>query len=234
MSLWRPSAAGWAFWYRELWPVQWKVATTSLSSYFVNPLLVLVAFHYGDPVLAGQFGMSGAANILLLAIASAWVVTRSPRFAALVALGKSIELEQLFHRSRRAMLAVAVTGGAGLWMTVWALNYSEHPLAARLAPPLPMLLMILTTVLQTVTIGAITYARAHKVEALGLVSIASLLATVLGSVALTPKLGLIGIALAQLSTVALLQMPAALAALTRLRSEHRQSTIAAHWASSRS
>jgi hypothetical protein len=216
--VWTLPWSGWALWYRELWPLQWKIATTSLCSYFVNPLLVLIAFHLGGPVLAGQLGMSGTANIFVLAVATGWVVTRGPKFAVLVAQGKAGELNLLFARANRAMLAVAVGGGLSLWSIVYLLNAIDHPLAERLVGPLPMALLAFAMILQTASIGAVTYIRAHKTECLGLVSLLTLAVSVFGSAAVASRWGAVGIALVYLVAVGAIQMPTALWCLGRLRS----------------
>lgn len=216
-ELFSAAVSGWVFWYREVWPVQWKVATTGISSYFVTPLLVVVAFHYGDPVLAGQVGMSGTANIIVLAIASSWIVTRAPRLAALVAQARGHQLDRLFARACRVTLVVALVGGIGLWMTSYLLKLVEHPLSVRLVDPLAMGLIVIATVLQSVVVSVVTYMRAHKEEPLGLVCLLTVAITVLGAAALAPARGAVGIAIAHLTAVSVIQMPAAVWYLARLR-----------------
>jgi hypothetical protein len=215
-----------SLWFHELWPVQWRIATSGLSAHFTIPLLVVVAFHRSGPVLAGQIGMSGAANALLLAVASSWVVTRAPAFAALAALGHAEELQRIFFRAWRAMLAVAATGAVTLWTAVWLLNRLQHPMAERLIGSVPMGLFVTATVLQSAVAGVVVYTRAHKREPLGLVNLAAVAVAVLSSAILAPVYGATGVAICHLAAVALVQVPAAAWCQSRLpRGRERAATV---------
>jgi hypothetical protein len=209
--------SSWDVWSQELWPLQWRAAMTWLSSYFTIPLLILVAFHYGDPVLAGQIGISGTAGVLIMAAASSWVVTRMPTLAILIAQARYAQAERLFRSALRVALMAAISGGLGLGIGVYVLEVAQHPLAERFVQSLPMALLMIAMVLQTAIVAVGAYIRAHKQEPLGLISVAVLICVVGCGAMLTPAWGAVGIGLAYVAVMGFVQMPAALWCLGRLR-----------------
>jgi hypothetical protein len=209
--------SSWKVWSQELWPLQWRGAMAWLSSYFTIPLLILIAFHYGDPVLAGQIGISGTAGVLIMAVASSWVVTRTPTFAISVAQGKCVQAERLFRAALRVSLLAAIVGGLGLAIGVYVLNGAQHPLGGRFVQPLAMFLLMAAMVLQTMVVAIGAYIRAYKEEPLGLISVASLVCLIGWGPFLIRPLGDVGIGIAHLAVVGVVQVPAALWCLRRLR-----------------
>lgn len=83
-------------WKKEIFPFQWKIAISWLSSYFIFQLLNPVLFAYKGPVVAGQMGITLTIFGGLSAISMTWITTKVPAFSMLVAKKEYNELDKIF------------------------------------------------------------------------------------------------------------------------------------------
>jgi hypothetical protein len=129
-------------WWREIWPMQWRIALSWMGGFFIFQLFNPVLFAYFGAVAAGQMGMSltltGAVNTL----AMAWIYTKVPTFGQLIALRDFQSLDRLFFRTLLQASLVAVVGGVALLGAVAILNVWQLPLRQRILEPLPMALLM--------------------------------------------------------------------------------------------
>ena len=160
-------------WSVEIWPMQWRIALSSLGGYFIAYFFTPVLFHYYGAVVAGQMGMTWTLVVSLAAISSLWAATQAPRFGMLIAKKKYADLDRLFFRVATVSIAVLFSGAIALWLLVYVLYALNHPLSARLLPPLPTGLFLLGQIAMHSTGPLAAYLRAHKREPFLGVSIAS-------------------------------------------------------------
>jgi O-antigen/teichoic acid export membrane protein len=171
-----PSAKSVPFpWLHELWPMQWRIAVTWGSSYLANHLLTPVVFHYQGPVAGGQTGMTWQVGMVLNSIASAWQISRNPRFGALIAGQQWEELDRLFKRVYLVSLGVSTLAFTSAWLLVLGCNQWDLPqaayLAQRILPPDAVGLFFLGGWAYQLYSPLAVYLRAHKKEPLFLVSV---------------------------------------------------------------
>ena len=162
----RTVGAGEIHWGKEIWPLQWKMALTWISGYLAFQLFVPVLFLFHGPQAAARMGMSLNLTGRISDLALTWVSTKQPGFAALVARRNYPELDVSWRRATLASLGVATLLGACLWALVMGLDYFHHPYAARVLPPGPLALLLVTTGLHQIIFCQATYLRAHKEEPL--------------------------------------------------------------------
>jgi O-antigen/teichoic acid export membrane protein len=160
-------------WKAEIWPLQWKIALSWLSGYFIFQLFTPVLFAYRGAIEAGQMGMSFSLANALMSVAMAWMSTKSPQFGTLVAHKDYTRLDEIFNSTLIRSFVVIFTLG----VTLCAVNYFLHlislPLALRFLNPLPFTLLIAATMLNYVTYAQSTYLRAHKQEPFLFISLIS-------------------------------------------------------------
>ena len=153
-------------WRREVWPFQWRIALTWLSSYFVSQFFNPVLFAFHGPGVAGQMGMSlGVANALL-ATGVTWMNTKCAPMGTLVARTEFPALDRMFFATMRNSFLLLLTGATAVFTVVLFVNSRHMPIATRLLPPLPMLLLLATTLASHVVQCEAMYLRAHKREPL--------------------------------------------------------------------
>lgn len=175
VRLWRESpleAEGRLDWRREVWPFQWKIALSGASSYLIFVLFNPVLFAFHGEVEAGRMGMSLSVMTAISSVALAWVSTKIASFGVLIARRRFDELDRAFFPALWQSLSVVVLGGGALWFGVIALRASGHSLATRVLEPLPLALLILTTIVSHVVGCLAGYLRSHKEEPFLLISVA--------------------------------------------------------------
>lgn len=150
-------------WSRDLLPMQWRIALSWASGYFVFSIFTPVLFWYHGPVVAGQMGMTWSL-VNAMQIAVSWLAPRVPQFGILVAQRKYDELDRLLWRLTYIIVTIGVTAGFSIWLFVYVLyDYGFH-LATRLLPPLPTALFLMAQLLMIFSMPFSVYMRAHKTE----------------------------------------------------------------------
>lgn len=180
-------------WKTEIWPLQWKIALSWLSGYFIFQLFTPVLFAYRGAVEAGKMGMSFSIASALMSIAMAWMSTQAPKFGTLVARKDYITLDHLFKLTLLRSFLVMLLLGAALCIVNYFLHVENIRFASRLLDPLPFTLLILTTMLNYVTYAQSAYLRAHKQEPFLLISLMSAVLVAILTVVLAKEYGATGI-----------------------------------------
>ncbi len=151
-------------WRAEVWPLQWKIAASWGSGYLVFSTFTPILFAERGSVAAGRMGLSLTVMSAISALALAWVSTKAAPFGSLVAVRNWKELDRIFFPSMLySSLALALLGALVFLGTV-LLDVAHVALAARVLPPIPLLLLILTTLINQPLFAAAIYLRAHKQE----------------------------------------------------------------------
>jgi O-antigen/teichoic acid export membrane protein len=160
--------------------------------------------------------------LVLLAISSNWVITKGPRFGVLIALGEYRELDRLFRRSFVSSIAVSCLGAVTIALGVIILYRFQHPLSARILSPLPTVLLLSATILNSATMGISIYLRAHKREPLAPVYLLTSLVALALALLLGERFGALGVTVGYLGAIAIIQLPLSFFIFRRRRMEwHR-------------
>lgn len=160
-------------WKLELMPMQWRIAISWISGYFVFLMFIPVLFQYHGPVIAGQMGITWALVTALSSICDAILKPKAPRFGILIAQEKYTQLDSLFWRLVVIVVAISLLGAFLIWSFVYCINEYNLVISKRLLPPLPTGLFLGATVLTTLSYPFAMYLRAHRKEPTMLLSIIS-------------------------------------------------------------
>jgi hypothetical protein len=153
-------------WKTELWQLQWRIALSWLSGYFVFSFFVPVVFHYHGAAEAGRLGMTWNLTSALSSICATWVAVRAPQFGILVERKQYVQMDRLFWRLILSSGAAGAAGTLSIWVAVYALNAGGHPLASRLLGPAPTAIFLAAFYTIILTYPFSAYLRAHKKEPL--------------------------------------------------------------------
>jgi O-antigen/teichoic acid export membrane protein len=162
-------------WWKEIWPMQWRMAVSSGAAYFIFQLFTPVLFNYHGPIVAGQMGMTLTAANALLAGGMTVLNAKTPEFGKLIAVRDWEGLDRLFSRVTRHALLLVLVGAVVGFLAIWQLQV--HLAIGRRFIPAGHAALLLGTVCFQAAAGAFAiYLRAHKKEPLmGMTIIASLL-----------------------------------------------------------
>ena len=212
----RPGQGGRGVWH-EVWPMQWRVAISSISTFIVGQLLVPILFAARGPVLAGQMGLTATLCAVLSAASTAWVVTKMPTFGHLVRERRFKELDNLFRRAFCTSVIVSVVGAAGIAGLLWGLRVAAPNLAVRVLPLGPAGLLLGASIASVAIIGLGSYMRAYREEPVAPVNLASTVLILGLAYLLASDHGAAGVAGGYLAVVWLFQLPLTAAVVLRSR-----------------
>lgn len=153
-------------WRQEIWPFQWRIAITWISTYLIFQLLNPVLFAFQGPVAAGRIGMSLSIASSIGAVGLAWMSTKASPFGAMVARRETKKLDGLFFRTLWQSTALTVSIAAAFLLCLIVVGGIFPKLAMRMLSPSVFALLLLTTVLNHVVSSEALYLRAHKREPL--------------------------------------------------------------------
>lgn len=151
-------------WWREVWPLQWRVALSGASSYFIFAFFNPVLFTYHGAVAAGQMGMTMTIVSTLAGGPMSWVGTKIAPFGTLIAKKQWRELDAMFFPAMWQSLAIMAVFESFFLLGVFYLHFIGHKWSIRLIDPLPLALLILATLMSAIVGCEALYLRAHKQE----------------------------------------------------------------------
>lgn len=151
-------------WWTEVWQFQWRIALSWFSNYFIYQLFNPVLFAFYGAAAAGQMGMSISVVGAISTIAATWVSTKAVPFGGLIAKREFEKLDRLFFPSLWQSVSLMVLGGSAFWVISTYLYGIGHPLSRRLLEPLPLGLLIASSVVNVIIYVEAVYLRSHKRE----------------------------------------------------------------------
>ncbi|UIF85429.1 hypothetical protein [Cupriavidus sp. UYPR2.512] len=151
-------------WRQEIWPLQWRIAVSWLSGYFVFQIFNPIIFRFHGAEAAGQVGMSIAICNTLSAFAMSWVATKAPRFGDFIAKKKYDELDALYKSALLKSFVMLVIASIALLVTLYGLSRLHVEFANRILEPVQFLPLIAAMLANHIISSQATYARAHKQE----------------------------------------------------------------------
>jgi len=157
-------------WREEVLPLQWRIALSWISSFFIYQAFVPMAFASQGAAEAGQLGLGLNVFTAITTVAMSWVMSRSPRFATLVAQQQRDELRATFRQAFLYSFGATILLVASVIFAIWVINLLEWQIARRL-PSLGI-----TTALGCAAIGnsavfsMANFMHAHKQDPLAIPS----------------------------------------------------------------
>jgi len=150
-------------WRDEIWPMQWKIAVSWISGYFIFQLFVPVLFKFHGPVVAGQMGMTLSVVNALQVICLIWPNSRMPEYGKFVAKNNWTDLDNLFRKTLKQSLEVCSLIIIAFLILILVLkNFSN--LGDRFLPTWQIVLLLLSMIGQLLVTNWAMYMRAHKQE----------------------------------------------------------------------
>jgi len=178
-------------WRGEVWPMQWKIAISWVSGYFIFQLFTPVLFKFHGPVVAGQMGMTLSAINAVQSICLMWLQTRSPEFGKFIASKNWKGLDESFNQLLKQAITVCIITAAVAIIVIAGLQ-SYTSIGTRFLPVLQVMIFLVAVCGNVVISGWAIYMRAHKQEPMMLISIISAILIGISTLILGVKFSSIG------------------------------------------
>lgn len=151
-------------WKYEIWPLQWKIALSWISGYFIfqifNPLLL----KYNTPISAGQMGLTMSALSAISDFSLSWVNTKIPYMGSFIALKNWSKLDTLFKNSLIRTVLTCVLGLIIFNLSILILKIAFPSYYERFLDIYQVSILSVSILINTFVGALAVYLRAHKKE----------------------------------------------------------------------
>lgn len=155
----------WRINYRiEIFPLQWKIALSWISGYFIFQLFNPVLFATEGAIVAGQMGMSISAFNGISSISMSWINTKIPLFSGMIAKKEFDKLESVFNSTLKNLFFVCLFLLSVFLIFIFIVSYFHFELANRFLPIHYLFLLSIVTLINQFIFSWATYLRCHKKE----------------------------------------------------------------------
>lgn len=183
---------------KEIFPFQWKIALSWISGYFIFQLFNPVLFATEGPVVAGQMGMTLQVLTAIQAFAMSWENTKIPLYSGLIEMKQYYDLDRIFNKTLKQMMGVCTFLLLSMFVVVIVLKQTGlviggSVLGERFLDYLPMVLMMVTVIVNQMVGAWADYLRCHKQEPFLTQSIVLGILCCLSTILLGYRFGIIGI-----------------------------------------
>lgn len=190
-------------WKRDILPLQWRIALSWMSGYFMFSLFTPALFHFQGPVVAGQFGMTWTMIGGISGLAGTWLQVKVPEFGALVSQKKFQELDRLLRKTAMFSFLMAILGGLLLLGAIAWLGHYHPAIRTRLLPMLPVGIFLFAEALIQLSSAQSSYLRSFKREPFLALSVVMGATVGISTIICAKYFGVTGISLAYLAAVLL-------------------------------
>ena len=179
----------------EIFPFQWKIALSWISSYFMFQFFNPVLFATEGAIVAGQMGMTLAILNAILYVPLSWINTKVPMFSSLIAKKEYINLDIIFNKTLRQTSIVLLACLLIFISFIYVIKVLNVSIGNRFLPLFPIILLSIATFVNQFVSAFGTYLRCHKQEPFLAYSIVMAILTTLSTLILGKFFGVFGIAL---------------------------------------
>ncbi|ROI02656.1 polysaccharide biosynthesis protein [Chryseobacterium sp. G0240] len=152
--------------FKEIFPLQWKVAISWASGYFIYQLFNPIVFAKDGAEVAGRVGMSLAVINGILTISLSWMNIRIPQLSKLIAQRNFTELDIVFRKNFKNANFFSFLGLFISVVFIIILNYFSFSLGKRFLSVIPFCIMAFCAFINQFIGGLAIYLRCHKKEPL--------------------------------------------------------------------
>ncbi|NBD84488.1 hypothetical protein GV761_25095, partial [Citrobacter werkmanii] len=165
-------------WRHEIFPMQWRIALSWISGYFIYFAMTPIAFKYFGAAYAGQLGMSLTLCNMVMATGLAWISTKYPRWGVMVSSKQQAELSKSFKNAVMQSTLFVLAGLAGVYISLWLLKLSGSNIVERFLELQDFFFLSVAIIGNHLVACGATYIRAHKTEKMTLASCIMALLTI--------------------------------------------------------
>ena len=191
---------------RDVFPLQWRIAISWVSGFFIFSFLTPVVFAKLGEIEAGKFGLGMTIFTAISTVGMSWISAKIPVFSGHIARQERSQLNSLFYI--QATRAVGVTSlCSAIFLVVVQLGGHFAPMFLDRLPSMSSLFLLAMAAIGNCAIFALAaYMRAHQEEPMVLVSITSAL-LISSSVFLTAPVGMTAILAAYSGIILFVVLP---------------------------
>lgn len=130
-SLWRQPIFSKIDYWKEIFPLQWKIALSWASGYFIFQAFTPIVFTFYGPIVAGKIGITLAILNMILHLVINWSTTKVPLWSSLAAKEQYVELNNQIKITIKSSTLVSLFLILGAIIFIVTLQYFNFTLGYR-------------------------------------------------------------------------------------------------------
>jgi O-antigen/teichoic acid export membrane protein len=159
-------------WKTEIWPLQWRIAISWMSGWFIFQSMTPAIFKNCGPEAAGKFGLALQIANGVQSISSVWFQTRVPIWGMYISKRKWQDLNIDFKKNTSLSIISAIFISCSI-VAILAYFDSNFKLYIKHPPSLyVVVILVIAAILNQWIFSIAAYLRAHKKEPFLIVSVA--------------------------------------------------------------
>ena len=158
-------------WRQDIFPLQWRIALSWLSGWFIFNAFTPMLFAHQGAAEAGRVGLAIAMFTAISTMGMAWVNSAAPQFMRHIALGQRTALNKLFKKVLASNVGFVTLASLMLLVAVAVLKSMNVAIVARVAALPVLTCLALVAIANSFIFTVATYMRAHKEEPMLLSSV---------------------------------------------------------------
>lgn len=169
INIWKTEITERVNYKKEILPYQWKIALSWISGYFIFQLFNPVLFATEGAIVAGQMGMTLAVLNGIQSLSLSWMTTKIPLFSGLIAQKQYHQLDLIFDKTLKQSIFINEIALILIFICIFIIRYyhiyiGNTNLENRFLDYIPMLLMMISLVINQYVNSWAIYLRCHKKE----------------------------------------------------------------------
>jgi hypothetical protein len=188
-------SAGRIGWREEIWPLQWRLATSWLAGFAMFQSFTPIAFAVSGAVFAGQVGIAVQGLLVVQGLGMSWVLAAQPRMGVLAAQNRLDELRALASQTLGRSVATAGLAAFAALLLVSVAYLLDRSYAERFGDLFALVTFLGCGVVLQVSNAETAAVRFRKREPFVIASIACAALVIASNLVLGTLLGARGMAL---------------------------------------
>jgi O-antigen/teichoic acid export membrane protein len=148
----------------EIFPLQWKIAISWVSGYFVFQFFNPVVFAFNGAEAAGKLGMTLSVLNAITSFVVSWTSTKVPAWSVFIARKEFKYLDFSFKKTMQQSTFISIICIIIFVIFLLIINYLNSPLADRFLPIVLCIIIFVSIPFNNINNGWATYLRCHKKE----------------------------------------------------------------------
>ena len=158
-------------WRLEIWPVQWRIALSWISGWFIFQAMTPMILHVNGSEAAGRFGLALQLATGVQALSGVWIQIRVPFWGMMISRKEWLDLDRDFFWV--SIMALATAGTTSLVVVVLLSVTASFGLPSERLPSISTLYpLLVVAILNQWIFSMAAYLRAHRREPFLFLSVA--------------------------------------------------------------
>lgn len=180
-------------WRKNIWPLQWRVAISWISGFFIFYFFTPMIMKTDGPVAAGQLGMSLQLMQAINSLSNVWISTEFTIYGDLLSRKKVMDMEALFWSNFKKATLTLIFLVVIVSILLYLLQASN--LRGRILPSDHLILLAFVCFSNHIFFTMNYYVRSYKQDSFWALSFVNAIITTVFCLVYVPQYGTIGVVL---------------------------------------